>query len=46
MVFKQMRKKGEDFSQHSVYPNNYPFDPNQKYETDFEIRFINFHVFL
>jgi len=30
----------------SCTPNNYPFDPNQKYETDFEIRFINFHVFL
>jgi len=30
----------------SCTPNNYLFNPNQKYETDFKIRFINFHVFL
>ena len=29
----------------SCTPNNYRFNPNQKYETDFEIRFINFHSF-
>jgi len=30
----------------SCTSNNYSFDSNQKYETDFEIRFINIHVFL
>ena len=28
-----------------LYLQYYPFDPNQKYETDSKIRFINFHVF-